>query len=63
MRSPVGYGGVMPRLMPLETLPSWPPVTDPTVLEMLTLTIFIPFAIGAVLTALIMAPAWREKRK
>ena len=61
VRSLFGYGVVMLALMPLETLPSWPTVTDPTVLEMLTLTIFIPLGIGAVLTALIMGPAWREK--
>ena len=60
----VGYGVLMlpvPALLPLETLPSWPTVTDPTALEMLTLTIFIPFGIGAVLTILIMGPVWRAK--
>jgi hypothetical protein len=51
----------VPAFLPLETLPSWPAVTDPTVLEMLTLTIFIPFGVGAVLTALIMGPAWRQR--
>ena len=51
----------VPALFPLETLPSWPAVTDPTVLEMLTLTLFIPLAITLVLTALILGPGWRQR--
>jgi hypothetical protein len=51
----------VPALFPLETLPSWPAVTDPTVLEMLTLTLFIPLAITLVLTALILGPGWAPK--
>jgi hypothetical protein len=51
----------VPALFPLETLPSWPAVTDPTVLEILTLTLFIPLAITLVLTALILGPGWRPK--
>ncbi len=30
-------------------------------LEMLSLTVFIPFAIAAVLTAVVMGPSWRQK--
>lgn len=50
-----------PALFPLETLPGWPAVSDPTVLEMLTLTVFIPFGIAAVFAVLILAPGWRAK--
>ncbi|MFT4108760.1 hypothetical protein [Propionicimonas sp.] len=48
-------------ILPLETLPSWPQVTDPTVLEMLVLTIFIPFGIAAVVAALVLGPGWSAK--
>lgn len=48
-------------LIPLETLPSWPAVNDPTVLEMLTLTLFIPLGITLVLAALILGPGWVAK--
>ncbi len=51
----------VPALIPLETLPSWPAVNDPTVLEMLTLTLFIPLAITLVLALLILGPGWRAK--
>ena len=60
----MGYGLTMlplPSFIPLETLPSWPVVNDPTVLEMLTLTLFIPLAITLVLAALILGPGWRAK--
>lgn len=51
----------VPALFPLETLPSWPAVTEPTVLELLTVTLFIPLAITLVLMALILGPGWRPK--
>lgn len=51
----------VPALLPLETLPNWPAVYEPTVLEMLTLTVFIPFGIAAVFAALILGPGWRAK--
>ena len=51
----------VPALFPLETLPSWPAVTEPTVVEMLTLMVFLPFGIAAVITLMTMGPAWREK--
>ena len=51
----------VPAFFPLETLPSWPTVTDPTVLEFLTITLFIPLAITLVLAALILGPGWRPK--
>ena len=60
----VGYGLDMhpvPALLPLETLPSWPAVYQPTVLEMLTLTVFIPFGIAAVFAVVILGPSWRSK--
>ena len=51
----------VPAILPLETLPNWPAVTDPTVLEMLTLTVFIPFGIAAVFAFLILTPGWKPK--
>ena len=51
----------VPALLPLETLPSWPAVHQPTVLEMLTLTVFIPFGIAAVFAVVILGPGWRSK--
>lgn len=59
----LGYDLVMLRvaaLIPLETLPGWPAVTDPTVLELLILTVFIPLAILLVLALIILAPSWRS---
>jgi len=54
---------MLPALIPLETLPSWPAVQDPTVLEMLVLTVFIPFGIFAVFALLILGPAWNTRSK
>ena len=51
----------LPTILPLETLPSWPAVPDPTVLQLLTVTIFIPFAISAVVALLVLGPGWRVK--
>jgi hypothetical protein len=51
----------LPAFTPLETLPSWPVVNDPSVLEMLVLTLFIPLGISLVLAALILGPGWRPK--
>ncbi len=45
----------------LETLPSWPAVNDPTVVELLTLTLFIPLGIGLVFAVIILGPGWRPK--
>ena len=50
---------MLPGFLPLETLPSWPQVTDPSTLEMLLLTVFIPFGIAAVVTAVVLGPGWR----
>lgn len=47
--------------LPLETLPSWPAVPEPTLVELLTVTLFVPFAIAAVVVALVMGPAWHGK--
>ena len=41
-------------------LPSWPIAPDVTTLELLSVTLFIPLAIAAVITALVMGPAWRS---
>lgn len=51
----------VPAQILLETLPGWPVAYEPTVLEMLTLTLFIPLAITAVLAALILGPGWHPK--
>ncbi|HQZ00005.1 MAG TPA: hypothetical protein PKV13_09030 [Propionicimonas sp.] len=48
-------------LIPLETLPGWPAVNDPTVLELLTLTLFIPLGVSAVLALLILGPGWKSQ--
>jgi hypothetical protein len=53
----------VPAFLPLETLPSWPAVTDPTVLQVLVLTVFIPFGIAAVLTLLILGPQWNARAR
>ncbi len=42
-------------------LPSWPIAPDVTVLEILTVTLFVPLAITAVVTVLVMGPGWRSK--
>ena len=60
----VGYGAVMsglPTFLPLQTLPSWPAVPDPSVLQLLTLTLFIPLAITVVVAALVLGPTWHAK--
>lgn len=51
----------VPALIPLETLPSWPAVPDPTILELLTITLFIPLAISALFAAMILGPGWRDR--
>lgn len=43
----------------LETLPGWPAVHEPSVLELLTVTLFIPLGVAAVLFTLILGPSWR----
>jgi hypothetical protein len=48
-------------LLPLETLPSWPSAPDPSVMQMLTLTVFIPLIIAAVVTLFVLGPGWRAK--
>lgn len=45
----------------METLPGWPPVHEPTTLEMLTLTLFIPGGIALAFMVLFLAPGWRAK--
>ncbi len=45
-------------LIPLKTLPGWPPVDDPTAIETLTVLLGVPAAIAAVLLLLVMAPSW-----
>jgi hypothetical protein len=52
---------MLPALLPLETLPSWPAVPDPSVLQILTVTVFIPFGISAVIAALVMGRHWAAR--
>ena len=46
--------------MPLETLPGWPAVTEPTTLELLVLMVFLPLAGAAVITLLTLGPSWKR---
>ncbi len=45
------------------TLPGWPAVYDPTVLEMLLVTLFIPLGIATLFALLVFAPAWGRKQQ
>lgn len=45
----------------LETLPGWPEAVDPSVMDILGLTVGIPFAIGAVFALIILGPSWYRK--
>ena len=49
------------RMFDSRTLPGWPDVYDPSVLEMLFLTVLVPFGIAAVFAVLILAPGWRQR--
>ena len=42
----------------LETLPGWPEVVEPGLLDILVLTVGIPVAIAAVVTLAFMGPHW-----
>ena len=46
----------------LETLPGWPEVHDPSLLEILTLILFIPGAIALAFLVAFLAPGWRSPR-
>ena len=51
---------MLPGLYVLQ-LPSWPVAPDPGPLGILIVTVFIPLAIAAVITALVMGPSWASK--
>ena len=52
----------MTRMMHLlETLPGWPEVADPSAMDILGLTVGIPFAIGGVFALIILGPSWYRK--
>lgn len=58
----VGYGAHMQLvLIGLKTLPGWPSVPDLSMVHLLALTLFIPLAITAVITAIVLGPSWRAK--
>lgn len=42
----------------LETLPGWPAVPSPSVLDLLVLVLAPPLAIAAAITLPVMGPAW-----
>lgn len=42
-------------------LPGWPVAPDVTLTDILIPTLFVPLAIAAVITVLVMAPGWRSK--
>jgi hypothetical protein len=51
----------LPAQVLLETLPSWPAVHEPSMMELLTLILFIPLVIAALFGAVVLGPAWRSK--
>ncbi|MEA4944504.1 MAG: hypothetical protein VB080_08705 [Propionicimonas sp.] len=55
---------MLPRLVltPLESLPGWMAVHEPSVLEFLVVILGVPAAIAAVFVALVMGPAWWRNR-
>lgn len=55
--------GTLCGMFDTTTLPGWPAVYDPTVLEMLLVTLFIPLGIATVFAVLVFAPAWGRKRQ
>lgn len=54
---------MLPLLVPLQTLPSWPEAPVPTTLEALLLFLLIPLAISVPLVALVMGPEWAGRRR
>jgi len=51
----------LPAQVLLETLPGWPEVQEPTILESLTLLLFLPVGMALAFVLVIMAPAWRAR--
>ncbi len=47
----------------LETLPGWPAVHEPSVMDFLFLILFLPLAIAAVFAAIILGPGWYRKNQ
>ena len=47
----------------LETLPGWPEAYSPTLLDILWLTLIIPFGIGAVFALFTLGPAWFRRSR
>ena len=45
----------------LESLPGWPDVVEPSVLDIGLVTVGIPAAIAAVVTVLFLGPHWLKK--
>lgn len=46
----------------LETLTPWPETAVPTVMDLLVVILAIPFGIAAIVTLLVMGPAWYRGR-
>ncbi|MGC3954366.1 MAG: hypothetical protein QM804_08985 [Propionicimonas sp.] len=45
------------------SLPGWPAVYDPTVLDLLMVTLFVPLGIAAVFAVLVFGPAWGRSQR
>ncbi|MCA0252297.1 MAG: hypothetical protein LCH76_08450 [Actinobacteria bacterium] len=46
-----------------QTLPGWPAAYDPSLLDLLVVTLLVPLGIAAVFAVLLFAPVWREKQQ
>lgn len=49
-------------MLPLDSSPGWQAVNNPSALELLNLTVFLPFGIAAVVALVVLAPSWRKAR-
>lgn len=47
----------------LETLPGWPEVSSPSVLDLLVVTVAIPALIAAVIALPVLGPAWFRRSR
>lgn len=50
-------------LLPLETLPGWPEVTDPGLGSLLFVTLAVPGVISLIVVLLVMGPVWFRRLK
>lgn len=45
------------------TLPGWPAVYDPTLLDVLLITALLPLGIATVFAVLVLAPSWGRRQQ